>query len=245
SEVAITTETSGSRTESSGGADSRGADGAPFALMGLFRSSDIAPAKSTSGRRSRSPRAHVPPRDATRCDNGKMPSPRPSTDAATTPGARTVDFGDLGTLEPVSRHWGFDRGRPVDRYYIEAFLEQHAADVRGRVLEVGDDSYTRRFGKDRVIRRDVLHVSADAPGATIVADLADAPHVASESFDCIILTQTLHLVYHVPAALRTLARILRPGGVLLLTVPGITPTTDDDWRSSWYWSFTAASLRRA
>jgi SAM-dependent methyltransferase len=160
-------------------------------------------------------------------------------------GARTVDFGDLGTLEPVSRHWGFDRGRPVDRYYIEAFLERHAEDVRGRVLEVGDDAYTRRFGKDRVTRRDVLHVSAGAPGATIVADIADAPHVASASFDCIILTQTLHLVYDVPAAMGTLARILRPGGVLLLTVPGITPTTDDDWRSSWYWSFTAASLRRA
>ena len=159
------------------------------------------------------------------------------------PSSRSVDFGDLGTLEPVSRHWGFDRGRPVDRYYIEAFLERHAEDVRGRVLEVGDDSYTRRFGKDRVRRRDVLHVSADAPGATIGADLADAPHVPSDSFDCIILTQTLHLVYDVPAAMRTLARILRPGGVLLLTVPGITPTTDDDWRSSWYWSFTAASLR--
>jgi SAM-dependent methyltransferase len=160
-------------------------------------------------------------------------------------GAQSVDFGDLRALEPVSRHWGFNRGRAVDRYYIEAFLGRHAADVRGRVLEVGDDAYTRRFGGGRVTRRDVLHVTAGAPGATIVADLTDAPHVASGAFDCIILTQTLQLVFDVAAAVATLERILRPGGVLLLTVPGITPTTDDDWRSCWYWSFTAASLRRA
>ena len=45
--------------------------------------------------------------------------------------------GLLGT-KPVSDHWGWDRGTPVDRYYIEQFLAEHAADVRGRVLEVKD-----------------------------------------------------------------------------------------------------------
>ena len=162
--------------------------------------------------------------------------------------SRVVADGPVNTilrrLAPISRQWGFDRGRPVDRYYIEAFLDRHAADIRGRVLEVGDDAYTRRFGGERVVRRDVLHVSGDATTATIIADLADAPHVESDAFDCIILTQTLHLVYDVHAAMRTLYRILRSEGVLLLTVPGITPTTDDEWRHSWYWSFTTASLSR-
>ena len=49
-------------------------------------------------------------------------------------------------LEPVSRSFGFDRGTPVDRRYIEQFLARHAAAIRGDVLEVGDDGYTRRFG---------------------------------------------------------------------------------------------------
>jgi len=163
---------------------------------------------------------------------------------ARAPRVGRVDFGDLRCLAPVSRHWGFDRGRPVDRYYIEAFLKRHADDIHGRVLEVGDDAYTRRFGGKRVTRRDVLHVSGTAPTATIIADLTDAPHVESDAFDCIILTQTLQLVYDVHAAIRTLQRILRPSGVLLLTVPGITPTTDDEWRASWYWSFTTRSLSR-
>ncbi len=154
-----------------------------------------------------------------------------------------VDFGDLRRLAPISRQWGFDRGRPVDRYYIEAFLERHARDIRGRVLEAGDDAYTRRFGGANVTRRDVLQVSDD-PNATIVADLANAPQVESDAFDCIILTQTLQYAYDVHAAMRTVHRVLRPEGALLLTVPGITPMMNDPWRDSWYWSFTAAALSR-
>ena len=58
------------------------------------------------------------------------------------------------------------------------------------------------------------------PQATIVGDLADAPQIPSDSFDCAIVTQTLQFVYDVRAALATLHRILAPGGVLLATVPG-------------------------
>jgi SAM-dependent methyltransferase len=157
---------------------------------------------------------------------------------------RRVTFGDLDRLTPISRFYGFDRGLPIDRYYIEAFLARQAADIRGRVLEVGDDSYTRRFGDGRVTQRDVLHVTPGSPQATIVADLAAAPHVPSESFDCIILTQTLQLVYDLRLATATLHRILRPGGVVLATVPGITQIEDPEWNGTWYWSFTVPSARR-
>lgn len=155
-----------------------------------------------------------------------------------------VRFGDLKRLTPVSRVFGFDRGTPVDRYYIERFLARNANDIRGRVLEVGDDSYTRRFGGERVTQRDVVHVSPEHPHATIIADLASADHIPSDSFDCIILTQTLHLIYDVGAAISTLHRILKPGGVLLITVPGISQIDHYDWAGSWYWSFTTHSARR-
>jgi len=155
------------------------------------------------------------------------------------PDVGTVRFGDLRRLNPISRVFGFDRGTPIDRYYIEKFLARYAADIRGRVLEVGDDSYTREFGGGRVTQSDVLHVSENNPHATIVADLADAAHVPSNSFDCIVLTQTLHLIYDVRAAVSTLHRILRPGGVLLATIPGITQIDRYDWAESWYWAFTS------
>jgi hypothetical protein len=164
--------------------------------------------------------------------------------AGRVPAAGRVRFGDLRRTEPVSREFGYDRGQPIDRHYIEAFLGRHAAEVRGRVLEVGDDTYTRRFGGARVTRHDVLHVESGNPGATIVADLADAPHIPSDTFDCIIVTQTLHLVYDVAGAVATLHRILKPGGVVLATVPGITQTSTDEWADVWYWGFTTLSARR-
>jgi len=161
------------------------------------------------------------------------------------PAPGSVNFGDLRRLTPVSRHFGVDRGTAIDRHYIENFLQRHAADVRGRVLEVGESTYTRRYGGDRVTHSDVLHVRDDNPQATIIADLADAPQIPDASFDCIVLTQTLQMIYDARAAVRTLHRILKPGGVLLLTVPGITQVPHGTvWAYTWYWAFTELSVRR-
>ncbi len=155
-----------------------------------------------------------------------------------------VRFGSLRRLTPISFEFGYDRGQPVDRYYIERFLARQARDIQGRVLEIGDNSYTQRFGGSRVTASDILDVTKSAPQATIVADLTRADHVPSNTFDCIILTQTLHLIYEVRSAIQTLYRILKPGGILLATFPGISPISRDEWRDSWYWAFTSRSARR-
>lgn len=156
-----------------------------------------------------------------------------------------VRFGSLRRLTPISRDFGFDRGAPVDRYYIEGFLARQADDVRGRVLELGDATYTRRFGGNRVTRSDVLHGRPGNPAATIVADLTDADQIPSDSFDCVILTQTLLLIYDVRAAIRTIHRILKPGGVALVTVPGITQIIRGDMEEyGQYWSFSSQSAQR-
>jgi SAM-dependent methyltransferase len=168
---------------------------------------------------------------------------RRAPDRTVTPPVGRIQFGDLRRLQPMSRTFGYDRGLPVDRHYIEAFLAARAGDIQGRVLEIGDDAYTRRFGADRVTRRDVLHVESIS-GATFVGDLARADHVPSAAFDCVILTQTLQLIYDVRAALTTVHRILKPGGRLLATAPGISQISDDQWRASWCWSFTSTSLGR-
>ncbi|HEX8272971.1 MAG TPA: methyltransferase domain-containing protein [Longimicrobiaceae bacterium] len=160
-------------------------------------------------------------------------------------GADRVDWGDLRRTTPVSRYFGYDRGQPVDRFYVEGFLERRRADVRGRVMEIGDDTYTRRFGGERVTRSDVLHVHAGNPRATLVGDLASGEGIPFDAFDCMVLTQTLHLVFDVRAAVRTVHRALRPGGVLLVTVPGISQVEKGEWGASWYWGLTPRSLRRA
>jgi glycosyltransferase involved in cell wall biosynthesis/SAM-dependent methyltransferase len=155
---------------------------------------------------------------------------------------RRVSFGDLRRVEPIARDFGFARGRPVDRHYIEQFLARHALAIRGHVLEIGDDAYTRQFGSG-VTRSDVLSVTP-SPSATMVADLADAPHIPSNGFDCIICTQTLQFVYDLPSAAKTLHRILKPGGILLATVPGVTQIGDATWMPTWHWGLTPYSARR-
>lgn len=168
-----------------------------------------------------------------------------SSHRADAPPVGSVRFGSLRRLSPMSTDFGYDRGQPIDRYYIERFLETHAADIRGRVLEVGDRTYTRRFGGERVSHSDVLHVRDKAADVTIVADLSDGDVIPSEAFDCLILTQTLQLIYDLPSAVATIQRILRPGGVVLATVPGISTVSRYDMeRWGHFWSFTTQSAQR-
>lgn len=156
-----------------------------------------------------------------------------------------VHFGSLRRLKPISSTWGSERGRPIDRYYIERFVAGHAGDIQGRVLEIGTNMYTRQFGGGRVTQSDVLHVAESRPEVTMIADLTQADHIPSDIFDCVILTQTLNAIYDVPAALRTVYRILKPGGVVLATVPGISKISRYDMdRWGYYWSFTTRSVRR-
>lgn len=153
-------------------------------------------------------------------------------------------MGDLRRLEPVSREFGFDRGTPIDRHYIERFLAAHSGDIRGRVLEVGDDSYTRRFGGARVGVSDVLNVRPGG-GTTIVSDLSSGAGIPDDAFDCLVVTQTLHLLWDVAAGVRTMLRVLKQGGVLLLTVPGtISQIERGQWRTTWYWGFGPLAVQR-
>jgi peptidoglycan/xylan/chitin deacetylase (PgdA/CDA1 family)/SAM-dependent methyltransferase len=165
--------------------------------------------------------------------------------SAARPRVGGLDLGDLRTTTPISPGFGFERGLPVDRHYIERFLDGRRDAVRGRVLEIGDDEYTRRFGGEAVDSVDVLHAGAGNPQATIVADLTDAPEIPDASYDCVICTQTLLLIYDVRAAIATIARILRPGGTALVTVPGVSRicrAEADEWGD--FWRFTSMSARR-
>jgi SAM-dependent methyltransferase len=157
---------------------------------------------------------------------------------------RPPALGDLRRVTPIDPNWGFERGTPIDRVYVEEFVGSHAADIRGRVLEIAAPDYTTRFGRD-VERSDILMATEGNPQATIVGDLTDAPHILDDTFDCAIVTQTLQFVWDVRAAFATLHRILGPGGVLLATVPGITKISPpEDAEFGEWWHYTARSLGR-
>jgi SAM-dependent methyltransferase len=130
-----------------------------------------------------------------------------------------VRWGSFRRTTPISDNFGWDRGQPVDRFYIERFFARFAQDVRGDVLEVMEPLYTDRFGGDRVRRRHVVDVDPANPRATVVADLGQAGSLGEEQFDCVILTQTLQFIREPATALGNVWASLRRGGVLLVSVP--------------------------
>ena len=157
-----------------------------------------------------------------------------------------VNFGDLRQLRPISRIFGIDRGMPIDRYYIEKFLSAHAKDIRKHVLEIGDNAYTLKFGNNKVTKSEVLSVIPGDRRTTIVTDLTCPENLPANLFDCIILTQTLQMIYDYRSALYHLYRILKPDGVLLVTTHGISKIGRREGIDPWgeYWHFTTQSMQR-
>jgi hypothetical protein len=156
-----------------------------------------------------------------------------------------VRFGTLRRLTPISPIFGLDRGQAIDRYYIDRFLRNHSGDIQGHVLEIGEPFYTRQFGGNRVTRSDVLHPVSGNPNATLVGDLVTGQGVPRETFDCMILTQVFPFIYEVRAAIATVFAALKPGGVLLATVSGISQISRYDMeRWGDYWRFTTMSSHR-
>lgn len=157
-------------------------------------------------------------------------------------GRLSMALGRAASTKPLSPNFGYSRGTPIDRFYIDRFVADREGDIRGRVLEVGSDDYSRRFGGAQVQHQDVLNLRSGNAKTSILGDLSAPETLPSASFDCIILIQTLHLIFDLEAAVRQLHGALRPGGVLLVTVPGISPIDRGEWGESWCWSFTALSL---
>lgn len=149
----------------------------------------------------------------------------------------------FGGPQPVSRTFGFDRGMPVDRYYIEKFLQEQTASIRGTVVEIAEDTYTKKFGS-QVEKSLVLH-SVDSHGADLAGNLETGAGLLEGIADCFIMTQTLPFIFDVHAAMKNSVSMLRPGGRLLVSVPGITQISRYDYdRWGHYWSFTDMSLRK-
>lgn len=152
---------------------------------------------------------------------------------------------DFESVYPVSDYFGDDRGTPVDRFYIDGFIAANRGLIKGRVLEVAEDSYSRRFGSN-VSSFDVLHYEAGTPGATLIGDLSTPATLPESRFDCFICTQTIHVIYNYMDAIRGAYRLLAPGGVLLCTLSGIAQISRFDMdRWGDYWRFTTLSAQRS
>ena len=156
-----------------------------------------------------------------------------------------IVFNDLYRVRPISNVFGFDRGTPIDRYYIEGFLASHTEFIQGHVLEIADSRYSKRFGGSRVVSFEVLHATSDNKSATIVGDLTDNSTLPENMIDCFICTQTFNTIFDFNMAIEGARYLLKPGGILLATVPGISQISRFDMdRWGDFWRFTTASVQR-
>jgi SAM-dependent methyltransferase len=143
-------------------------------------------------------------------------------------------WGNLRRTTPFSSTFGFERGTPIDRHYLQRFLHAHRDRITGDVLEVQTNSYTRRYGRD-LRRMDTFDINPMFH-PTYLCDLAHSEDaLPSAAFDCVLLPQTLQHLRELDACLAHLVRVVRPGGVILASAAGLMPLTGDVpdyWRLS-------------
>jgi peptidoglycan/xylan/chitin deacetylase (PgdA/CDA1 family)/SAM-dependent methyltransferase len=154
-----------------------------------------------------------------------------------------IDWGSFDQPDPIARDWGYGRGGPVDRRYIRGFIARHSSDIHGRVLEVQEDDLTRTFGGSRVTCAEVLDVDGSNPRAHLIADLRSAPQLADNTYDCIVLTQTAHVIDDPDRVLGECHRLLKPGGVLLATFPSVSRVCLEYGPNGDFWRVTPAGAR--
>ena len=115
---------------------------------------------------------------------------------------------DEPRLHPVCRDFG--RGTPVDRYYIEKFLEENAALITGDVLEVAENRYIERFAHNAMPH--ILHIDPPPQSGMLKMDLTKPEALPEGIADCFVCTQVFNFIFDVESAVRGAWRLLRGGG---------------------------------
>lgn len=148
-------------------------------------------------------------------------------------------WGNLRRLKPFSQCHGWDRGTPLDRYYVDRFFERNRGHITGDVLEIDRNIYSNRYGHGL---RTVHSVDIDPKSEpTFLCDLAHCEDVIpSQAYDCVLLPCTLHHFRELERCLTNVLRVVKPGGTILATAAGMVRLdaeridfwhpTPDGWR---------------
>ena len=148
-------------------------------------------------------------------------------------------------INPISEQFATERGTPVDRYYIQNFLKNHSQYIKGNVLEIEDNSYTKQFGKNAVEKSIVMDVCSTVPIVDFNANLESGEGIKNEIADCFILTQTLMYIFDLKSAAKNISRLLKCNGVALITCSGISQNSQrcmDNYGA--YFNFNTAVFER-
>jgi len=149
-------------------------------------------------------------------------------------------WGNLRRTTPFSTTFGFERGQPIDRYYLHRFLASHRDLITGDVLEVQGTSYAERFGQN-LSRADSFDIEPRFT-PTYLCDLAHCADVIPDrAYDCLLLPNALPHFRELDRCLAHALRVVRPGGTILASVAGLLPLTGD---APEYWRLTPDGWRQ-
>ena len=131
------------------------------------------------------------------------------------------------------------------RIESNTWLAARTAAITGDVLSIG--SMDDKDGQGRLYRQYFSSARSYTtsehipyPGCDLVIDVRHMPQIADATYDCVFCSGVLEHVDDYEAGMREIARILKPGGTLLLGLPfrqalHLKPTD--------YWRFTEFGIR--
>ena len=130
-------------------------------------------------------------------------------------------------IKRVSKKFGFDRGLPIDRFYIDKYLDKNLSkSTYQNGLEVGGVQYLEKFkvAKKTALLHPEYLISEGHGDQALVVDLNKKfKNIGDEKFDLIIATNVLTFVEEPHLALNTFQELLVPGGLLIISVSASMP----------------------
>ena len=166
-----------------------------------------------------------------------------------TPAAHQLDWGTMRRRFAICEWFGFSRGAPVDRYYLDRFVAEIRERVVGEVLEIGGRSANRElYGFPNVTRYQTLDMRP-GPGVDIVGDAHDPAIHPPDSVDSIVAFNVLEHCEQPWKVVENMRLWLRRGGWAFCMVPNaqrIHAMPRDYWRAlpeAVQWMFRDFSTR--
>lgn len=149
------------------------------------------------------------------------------------PPAGELNWGDLRRLVPVCARFGFSRGTPIDRYYLDKFIDKARPLVHGEVVEIGGRNSNREtYAFEHAKRYRGFDIFA-SPDNSLVGDAHDPKALPEAELDTLIAFNVLE---HCPKpwlVIENMHRWLVPGGIALVMVPSaqrLHRMPEDYWR---------------
>lgn len=112
--------------------------------------------------------------------------------------------------------------------------------AQGRLLDAGCGTMPYRGDLPRVTEYTSVDVETRDPRVDLVADLEDLSALDGESFDSVLCSEVLEHVRHPQRVIGELHRVLKPGGVIILSTPFLCRLHEEPHD---YFRYTSHGLR--